>query len=65
LTALAATTRAADLALRTELLEYRVLDPGCGSGNFLYIAYREVKRIELELLEKIYAILVVGRNARP
>lgn len=52
---IAATTRAGDLlALRNELLEYRVLDPACGSGNFLYIAYREVKRIELELLEKIY-----------
>jgi len=52
---IAATTRAADLlALRNELLDYRVLDPACGSGNFLYIAYREVKRIELELLEKIY-----------
>ena len=53
---IAATTKAADLlALRAELLDYRVLDPACGSGNFLYIAYREVKRIELELLEKIYA----------
>ncbi len=53
---IASTTKAADLlALRAELLEYRVLDPACGSGNFLYIAYREVKRIELELLEKIYA----------
>ncbi|MBI1348640.1 class I SAM-dependent DNA methyltransferase [bacterium] len=52
---IAATTKASDLlALRTELLDYRVLDPACGSGNFLYIAYREVKRIELELLEKIY-----------
>lgn len=52
---IAATSKASDLlALRKELLEYMVLDPACGSGNFLYIAYREVKRIELELLEKIY-----------
>lgn len=52
---IASTTRAGDLLnLRRELLEYRVLDPACGSGNFLYIAYREVKRVELELLEKIY-----------
>lgn len=52
---IAATKRAGDLlALRKELLTYRVLDPACGSGNFLYIAYRELKRVELELLDKIY-----------
>ena len=42
------------LALRQAMLRYHVLDPACGSGNFLYIAYRELKRLELELLEKIY-----------
>lgn len=48
-------SRARDLlALRDELLDFHVLDPACGSGNFLYIAYRELKRIELELLDKIY-----------
>lgn len=41
------------LALRDELLHYRVLDPACGSGNFLYIAYRELKRIELDLLDRL------------
>ena len=50
--------RAADslnelLALRQELLNYRVLDPACGSGNFLYVAYRELRRLERELLAKI------------
>lgn len=39
--------------LRTELRGYTVLDPACGSGNFLYVAYRELKRIEGELLEKV------------
>ncbi len=52
---IAAASKAADLlSLRKELLHYKVLDPACGSGNFLYIAYRELKRIELELLDKIY-----------
>jgi hypothetical protein len=32
---------------------YRVLDPACGSGNFLYIAYRELKRLESRLFERI------------
>ncbi|MFB2818436.1 DNA methyltransferase [Umezakia ovalisporum] len=39
--------------LQLELQSYRVFDPACGSGNFLYIAYQELKRIETLLLEKI------------
>ncbi|MGD1852587.1 MAG: DNA methyltransferase, partial [Cyanophyceae cyanobacterium] len=41
------------MGVQGELREYRVLDPACGSGNFLYLAYQELKRIEQELLEKI------------
>jgi type II restriction/modification system DNA methylase subunit YeeA len=32
-----------------------VLDPACGSGNFLYLAYQELKRIERDLLDKVAA----------
>lgn len=39
--------------LQIELQGYRVLDPACGSGNFLYIAYQQLKRVERMLLEKI------------
>lgn len=39
--------------LQLELQSYRVLDPACGSGNFLYVAYQEIKRIEKELINKI------------
>lgn len=28
---------------------YAVLDPACGSGNFLYVAYRELRRLEARL----------------
>jgi SAM-dependent methyltransferase len=35
-----------------DLLNYRVLDPACGSGNFLYVAYREMRRLERQLYEK-------------
>jgi hypothetical protein len=38
--------------LQNELLNYVVLDPACGSGNFLYIAYRELRRLERRLHEK-------------
>lgn len=39
-------------ALQNELLDYVVLDPACGSGNFLYTAYRELRRLERRLHEK-------------
>ncbi len=34
------------------LLNYVVLDPACGSGNFLYIAYRELRKLERRLHER-------------
>lgn len=40
--------------LRKDIAEFKVLDPACGSGNFLYVAFRELKRIEMELLNKIH-----------
>ena len=42
------------LALRQELNQFKILDPACGSGNFLYVAYRELKRLEAQLLAKIH-----------
>jgi len=33
--------------------EYIVLDPACGSGNFLYIGYRELKRLERRIYERM------------
>ncbi|MEQ1851381.1 MAG: DNA methyltransferase [Chthoniobacteraceae bacterium] len=39
--------------LRDRMQEFRVLDPACGSGNFLYIAYREMKRLEARIYERI------------
>ncbi|KAF0101856.1 MAG: DNA modification methyltransferase-like protein [bacterium] len=39
--------------LLARLENFRVLDPACGSGNFLYIAYRELKRLEARIYERI------------
>jgi len=39
--------------LRERLHHFHVLDPACGSGNFLYIAYRELKRLEAQIIERI------------
>src|SRR5688500_9376344 len=41
--------------LRQALRRFKVLDPACGSGNFLYVSYRELVRLEIRLLAKMYA----------
>lgn len=35
--------------LHKKMKSYRVLDPACGSGNFLVVAYRELKAIEARI----------------
>ncbi len=37
----------------TELCAFKVLDPACGCGNFLYVAYRELRAIEFDLKQRI------------
>jgi len=49
-------------ALHVELRAYRVLDPACGSGNFLYVAYREMKRLEKRIFDRL---LELGDNPYP
>ena len=39
--------------LLDELCAFRVLDPACGCGNFLYVAYRELRGLEHELKLRI------------
>ena len=57
----AAKTLTALVDLRKALASFRVLDPACGSGNFLYVAYRELKRLEIDLLLKAYRLF--GKQA--
>lgn len=37
------------LNLRKRIAKIRVFDPACGSGNFLVIAYKEIRAIEAEI----------------
>ncbi|MFN9472701.1 DNA methyltransferase [Acidovorax sp.] len=39
--------------LLARLESFTVLDPACGSGNFLYVAYREMKRLEARIYERM------------
>lgn len=39
--------------LRKELGELRIMDPACGCGNFLVVAYRELRSLDTEILVRI------------
>ncbi len=39
--------------LRRRLAAIRVFDPACGSGNFLVIAYKEMREIEAQIVRRI------------
>lgn len=40
------------LNLRNRMAKIRVFDPACGSGNFLVIAYKQIRAIEAEINER-------------
>jgi hypothetical protein len=39
--------------LQNSFADMRYVDPACGSGNFLIVAYREMRNIELRLMERL------------
>lgn len=47
------TTVKALRAFRDSLADFAFLDPACGSGNFLIVAYRELRKIETDLIVAI------------
>lgn len=51
--------------LLARIERFRVLDPACGSGNFLYIAYRELKRLEALIYERMGEFKSVDPSQRP
>jgi hypothetical protein len=46
-------SREQGLDLLAELADFRVLDPACGCGNFLYLAYREMRHLERDLRTRV------------
>lgn len=51
----AAKSKSELIALRKELRQFKVLDPACGSGNFLYVAFRELSRLDLRIMLRLKA----------
>ena len=54
--------RRADLLRFQERLgQLRFLDPACGCGNFLIIAYRELRLLEIDILRELRAVAYLSR----
>lgn len=43
-------------ALLVRLQSHRIFDPSCGSGNFLIIAYKELRKLEMEVIDALNAV---------
>jgi hypothetical protein len=39
--------------VKKDLGELKILDPACGSGNFLITAYKRLRKLELEVMQRI------------
>lgn len=53
-------------AFGKKLSGLRFFDPACGCGNFLIIAYRELRRLELEVLRRLHELdrrIITGQLA--
>lgn len=50
-------------AFHERLCETKVLDPACGTGNFLYVSLELMKRLEGEVLEALASLSDQGRFA--
>ena len=51
-----ATTERALAALLAKVAKTKILDPACGCGNFLVVAYRELRQIEIDVLERLQSL---------
>ena len=57
------TRRSAELRRFLEkLARMRFFDPACGCGNFLIIAYRELRLLELDVLKELYSDYLANRQ---
>lgn len=43
-------------ALHNRLQAIKIFDPACGSGNFLIIAYKELRKLEISIFEQLSAL---------
>ena len=51
--------------VRRQMGEYRVLDPACGCGNFLFVAYREMKDLECQVIDRLFEFPSINSKSFP
>lgn len=51
--------------VRRQMGEYRVLDPACGCGNFLFVAYREMKELECQVIDRLFEFPSINNKTFP
>lgn len=42
--------------LHDRIAEIKIFDPACGSGNFLIIAFKELRKLEMEIIKRLQEI---------
>lgn len=50
-------------SLWEKISKITLLDPACGCGNFLVISYRELRKLELEILKKLFHKTVESKQS--
>lgn len=55
------------LQLQQRLGQMKIFDPACGSGNFLIIAYKELRKFEMEILKRVQELELkkTGQLSKP
>lgn len=53
-------TKLHELLNRMEQIKF--FDPACGSGNFLIIAYKELRSLEIKILKRLSELSLLARN---
>ena len=55
------------LKLQQRLGQLKIFDPACGSGNFLIIAYKELRKFEMEVLKHVQELELekTGQFSKP
>lgn len=44
------------------ITKIKIFDPACGSGNFLIIAYKELRRLEMKIIKELNMLSLSGIN---
>lgn len=57
-----ATTEPALRKVRDRISRIAILDPACGCGNFLIVAYRELRQLEIEIHRKLQRLSRHGKG---